>query len=134
MRITNINNIYNNKREIRNPSFKKEAKDNKTPVLQYKIPDTYAYSMPGIYTPNLLIARQQNGMSEFFDYASDIKVSEKSLTKHISDFKFAFNPNFDKKGWMNFISEMNESIAVFDSTGEEKTFLSKLLEAHSIDK
>ena len=136
MRITNINNNFNNfnNRVMSKPSFKKEEKDNKTPVLPYKLPDIYAYSMLGIYTPNILVARQQEGMGEFFDSISPISVEEKSITKHITDFKFAFNPDFDKKGWINFLSEMNESIAVFDSTGEEKTFLSKLLQVHSIDK
>ena len=59
MRITNINNNFNN-RVMSKPSFKKEEKDNKTPVLPYKLPDIYPYSTLGIYTPNILVLQNYN--------------------------------------------------------------------------
>ncbi|MBQ8886560.1 MAG: hypothetical protein IJY61_02550 [Candidatus Gastranaerophilales bacterium] len=133
MRITNIKSTVNiNSNKIRMSSFKgSDAAEN--PIFQYKLQPMYLYSFP-FFTPNILMARQQNGMAEFFDFLSQINIEEKDLTKQIKDFKFAFNPNFDKKAWTNFISEMNESVAVFDSTGEEKTFLSKLLQIHPLDE
>ena len=131
MRITNISNIqkFGNIRPI---SFKNDA-ENIEDKKQFQFP-SYSPFYSGTYVPNILIARQQKGMEEFFDFLSGISVEDKSLTSHIKDFKFAFNPNFDKNAWSDFLSEMNESVAVFDSTGEEKTFLSKLLQIHSIDE
>ena len=86
------------------------------------------------YVPNILIARSQPNMKEFFDFLDEIEVNGKSLTKYIKDFRFAFNPNFDKEAWMHFLSEMNDSVAIMDSTEEEKTFLSKVLELYSISE
>ena len=131
MRITNISNLpkFGNTKHI---SLKKreEKKDEKE---QIQLPP-YSSFYSSTYVPNILIARQQKGMPEFFDFLTNIKIGDKSLASNIKDFKFAFNPNFDKDAWINFLTEMNESVAVFDSTGEEKTFLSKLLQNHSIDK
>lgn len=131
MRITNISNI-NQFGNIKHQAFKKENGNIVEPT-QFKIP-SYNFSYPGAYVPNVLIVRKQNGMSEFFDFLSTIKIDEKPLITQVKDFKFAFNSDFDKEAWTNFLTEMNESVAVFDATGEEKTFLSKLLQLNSIDK
>ena len=132
MRINNINNAINvqSKKQL---AFKKtEGQDN--PAFQYKLPASYAYSIPGMFTPNLSIARQQDGMSEFFDALAGINIGEKPLTENITNFRFAFNPNFDKEGWIVFLSGMNELVAVSETSGEEETFLSKLLGIQSLDK
>ena len=131
MRITSISNTikFGN---IKQQSFKR-SKENLGKSNEFVLPFN-SFSYFGGYVPNILMARQQSGMSDFFDFLSDIKTGEKSLTQQITDFKFAYNPNFDKKAWTNFLTEMNESVAIFDTTKEEKTFLSKLLQLHSIDK
>ena len=132
MRIEGINNyrILNNKPKL---SFKNLI-DNQSSFETNTIPFMFVPFNTKIYNPTLLSARTQPNMKDFFDFLDTISVNEKCLTKEIKDYTFAYNRNFDTKAWRNFLSEMNESVAVMDSTNEEKTFLSKLLEIYPISK
>lgn len=132
MRIGNINNYkiinYNQKLSFKN------LKENQNTTPQITIPFDLIPFNTNIYNPISLSARTQPNMKDFFNFLDGISIEGKCLSKEIKDYRFAYNQNFDVKAWENFISEMNESVAVMDSTNEEKSFLSKLLELYPISE
>lgn len=127
MRINSINNISIHK-NLTQKSFK--GSENKTieDCSQNELPMIYGCGLGEIKASNYLKARTQPDMKDFFEFLDKLEVNGTSLTKQITDFKFAFNPDFDKQAWTNFLCEMDESVAVMESTDEEKTFLSLLNE------
>ena len=132
MRIGSINNyrVINNRQNL---AFKK-SNANKNAEHKTTIPFDLIPFNTNIYNPISLSARTQPNMKDFFNFLDGIFVEGKCLSKEIKDYRFAYNQNFDVQAWKNFISEMNESVAIMDSGDEEKTFLSKLLELYPISE
>ncbi len=65
---------------------------------------------------------QKIDIAEFVKFLSDIDVNDEPILSQMTDFSFQSNPDFDYESWMDLISALTVSEAVY-ANGETESFL-----------